>query len=295
MAMRGTWLVVVLLVLVGSVAAPPALASEPPVMSAAPATYVALGDSYASGEGVEPFLPESNRSQPENRCHRSSFAYPRLLAARPGMPVTEFWACSGARIANFYPGQGQAGEPGQLDRLSVETRLVTLSAGGNDLGFAEVLGTCLLVRGCDRTLGMVATLLLQHTAPRLADLYREVLRRAGRAQVFVIGYPRFVSPVPAAPCLLAGLDPGEAQWIDGEVARADAALRRVVDGIGDARLHYVSTLDAFTGGEACSPGGRYVHGLIPQHPVYSFHPTAAGQAMLAERVGQAITSAAPLA
>jgi lysophospholipase L1-like esterase len=284
-----TVLVVVLTALGGTHTA--SASSPPPVMSAAPADYVALGDSYASGEGVEPFLPGSNAARPEDRCHRSALAYPQLLADRPGMPpASQFWACSGARIGNFYPGPGQWGEPGQLEHLSVDTRLVTLSAGGNDLQFASVLGTCFVTRGCDRTLGLGANLLLQHTDPRLADLYREVLARGGRAQVFVIGYPRFVDPTPSVLCLLTGLDVVEAHWIDSEVVRADATIRRIVDGIADPRLHYVSTLDAFAGGQACSPSGRYVNGLVPRHPVYSFHPTAAGQAVLAEWVGRAIAA-----
>src|ERR1700712_1672104 len=94
---------VALLVLLELVVRPAAaVAGPPPVMRAAPATYVALGDSYASGEGVEPFLPGTDDSR--HRCHPSAGAYARLLAAGPGMPpVAEFWACSGARVADFIP------------------------------------------------------------------------------------------------------------------------------------------------------------------------------------------------
>src|SRR3954454_13767593 len=169
----------------------PAAAQAPPVMTAAPATYVALGDSYASGEGVEPFLPGTD--EPRNRCHRSLDAYGRLLADAPGMPpVTEFWACSGARIANFRAGNGQWHEAGQLEHLDADTEIITLSIGGNDLQFAKVLATCFLTRGCNVTLGLLAHLLVRRTEPRLAELYREVLARAVHAQVYVVGYPHFV-------------------------------------------------------------------------------------------------------
>lgn len=264
-----------------------AAAQTPPVMTAASATYLALGDSYASGEGVEPFLPGTD--EPRNRCHRSTQAYSRLLAAAPGMPpAAEFWACSGARIANFSPGRGQWDEAGQLEHLNADTQLVTLSVGGNDLQFAKVLVTCLFTRNCNRTLALLAHVLLRRTEPRLGELYRQVLTRAGSAQVFVIGYPRFVAVQPTALCVLAGLEPAEARWLNTEVVDADAALHRIVDGIADPRLHYISTLDAFAGGEACSATPTFVHGLVPAHLAYSFHPTAAGQAALATRIRPAL-------
>lgn len=257
-----------------------------------PTRYVALGDSYASGEGVRPFLPDSDRPAPENRCHRSTYAYSRLVEG-PAVPaLRESWACSGARIADFYPGQGQWDEPGQLDRLGDDVGLVTLSVGGNDLQFALVLGSCLLTRRCDRTLAGPAALLLRHTEGRLADLYREVLRRAGRAEVFVVGYPRFVAAVPGPWCRLQGLDPFEARWLADRTAAFDAVAARVVTGIGNPRLHYVSTLRAFAGGEACSARSTYVHQVVVRHPVFSFHPTRAGQAILAREVTAAVATVA---
>lgn len=277
------WCGAALLALTAALVPQAASASPPPVMGAAPETYVALGDSYASGEGVEPFLPGTD--EPGDKCHRSFQAYSRLLASAPGMPVvSEFWACSGARIANFLPGQGQGREAGQLEHLSADTRMVTLSVGGNDLQFAKVLVTCFLTRGCSRTLGPLAALLLHRTEPRLAELYRQVLGRAANAQVYVVGYPRFLAARPTALCVLAGLEPAEARWLDAEAVAADGVMSRIVDGIGDPRLHYVSTLDAFAGGEACSSTPVYVHGLVPAHPAYSFHPTEAGQAVLAARI-----------
>ena len=151
-------------------------------MSAAGSSYVALGDSYASGEGVEPFLPGTNRAQPENRCHRSTLAYSRLLGDAAGVPARRTsWACSGARIGNFFPGQGQWGEAGQLEHLDADTRLVTLSVGGNDLQFAAVLGSCFTLRSCQTRLAPFANLLLDHTEGSAArPLPRGARPRAAR-------------------------------------------------------------------------------------------------------------------
>jgi lysophospholipase L1-like esterase len=239
-------------------------------------TYAALGDSYASGEGVPPF---------DGPCHRSGRAYPQLLSGLPGMPpATEFAACSGARIADLLPGRGQHGEAGQLEQLDADTALVTLSIGGNDLQFAKVLVACFVVRNCHVPIGPLARNLREHTDDRLVALYRDVLTRAPRARVVVVGYPRFVAASPNPLCRLVGLEPAEARWLNAETESTDATIRRSVEDIADPRLRYLSTLDAFAGGEACGSTGAYVSALVPRHLGYSFHPTAAGHARLAERL-----------
>src|SRR3954447_24676710 len=54
--------------------------------------YVALGDSYSAGEGVEPYEPRSGDYPEGDDCHRSLLAYPRLLTFDHGVEVT-FRAC----------------------------------------------------------------------------------------------------------------------------------------------------------------------------------------------------------
>src|SRR5688572_24952713 len=63
-----------------------------PAQAAAP-SYVALGDSYASGTGTRSYLADGTR------CQRSTYAYPSLIAAASGYALN-FRACSGARIAD---------------------------------------------------------------------------------------------------------------------------------------------------------------------------------------------------
>jgi len=67
--------------------------------------YVAMGYSYSSGEGVEPFDPATERDAPgENRCHRSGGAYAKLLDRNASVPLqlTNFVACSGAVTDNIH-------------------------------------------------------------------------------------------------------------------------------------------------------------------------------------------------
>ncbi|MDQ3154030.1 MAG: hypothetical protein M3R63_20705 [Actinomycetota bacterium] len=63
--------------------------AEPP-----PAKYVAMGDSFSSGEGNAPF--EAGTDTSSNTCHRSPLAYPRLLQNDLNLGSTAFVACSGA-------------------------------------------------------------------------------------------------------------------------------------------------------------------------------------------------------
>lgn len=126
---------------------PPPPAPPAPVPCDAPASvraceYVALGDSFASGEGTSPFDPLTDR--PGNFCHRSLRAGAVLFAQNPGpgLPPLSLIhkACSGAVIADVW--RGKYGEGSQLSALSPSTSLVSISIGGNDLHFANVLKTC---------------------------------------------------------------------------------------------------------------------------------------------------------
>jgi hypothetical protein len=105
-----------------------------------PPYYVALGDSFSSGTGAPPFLDSIG-------CYRSTQAYPELIAGDPGVPgELDSEACNGATINDFYDSQttldGAIVSP-QLQDLSGNPTLVTLSVGGDDIGFSTVAETCM--------------------------------------------------------------------------------------------------------------------------------------------------------
>jgi lysophospholipase L1-like esterase len=106
--------------------------------------YVALGDSFSSGFGLGHFLGSSN---PYNECQRSLYAYPQLVAEDLNMQL-DFHACAGATTEDFYfeytDNENHSwGEIPQLDNLDDNTKLVTLSIGGNDAGFGRILQECM--------------------------------------------------------------------------------------------------------------------------------------------------------
>ena len=113
-----------------------------PVVAATKGNYVALGDSYSSGEGAIDYDPATTTDA--NRCHRSRNAYSQHVGDRYDFADgTSFFACSGAKVDNLL--RGQYDEPAQITanpNLNQRTTLVTLSIGGNDLGFADVISAC---------------------------------------------------------------------------------------------------------------------------------------------------------
>ena len=102
------------------------VAAAVPAQAASP-TYVALGDSYSSGVGTRSYINDGTS------CSRSVYAYPALIATARGYALN-FRACSGAKVADVTNTQ--------LSALTSTTNYVTLSVGGNDAGFADVLTEC---------------------------------------------------------------------------------------------------------------------------------------------------------
>lgn len=226
--------------------------------------YAALGDSYSSGEGVAPYAPGTDTAT--DRCHRSTDAYPeRIAAARKSRRPLTFVACSGATTYDLaHPNHLYASEPAQQDALSPLNRTVSLTLGGNDLGFSEVLGACVAApghdgRGCsksplldglvDARLAALAGLTpgtasggtpITPVATVLADLHA----RAPEARIFVGAYPELFgddpsdfTPDPAAPsgasCVVnstfgASLDRADTQWINERTRDLNGVLKAAV-------------------------------------------------------------------
>ena len=245
-----------------------ALAPAQPAAAAAPG-YVALGDSFAAGVGARSYADDGSD------CYRSPLGYPALVAARAGLALT-FAACAGAVTADVV--ERQAGS------LRPSTRYVTLTVGGNDLGFASVLTTCALpgwMGSCRQALARGRTTLQTSLPARLDRVLATVRARAPRARVVVTGYPR----------LFAGDDCNAATFF----SRAEMAdLNRATDQLDAliaqrtraAGLRYVSPVDRFTGHAWCADDA-WVNGLS-RPVVNSFHPDVDGHAAYAGLVGPAL-------
>ncbi len=247
--------------------APPKTVSRTLAIPASSATssnanVVALGDSYSSGEGAS-YRGEGTYDRGtdtrDNRCHRASTAWPRLLS----VPQDRHLACSGATVGSVVvSGGNDDSRTSQISRLrTIEAGLaqrgqhvdtVTLTIGGNDIGFAGIIGDCYKNNNC--LAGFMLT-----ERPRLEVLRRSVSfavdaikQAAPRAQIKLIGYPR-IFPRSDQPTVNCGwLTPVERDRANFLAADLDATFER----LQDSRVQFVSVISALEGHELChGPAG----------------------------------------
>lgn len=230
-----------------------------PVAHAADGSYVALGDSYASGTGTGTFIDDGSS------CQRSVNAYPSLIAAAKGYDLN-FRACSGARIPDVTSGQ--------LSALSSGTTHVTISVGGNDAGFTDVLTQCALpawASDCASAVGTAQTYINNTLPSSLSALYASIRSQAPNAQVVVIGYPRIFN---GEDCnALTWFSPDDESRLN---ATADLINSRTAAAASSAGFTFVDPIPAFVGHAVCdSP--EWLNGL--SSPISeSYHPNIAGHA-----------------
>jgi lysophospholipase L1-like esterase len=240
--------------------------------------YVALGDSYAAGQGAPPYLNDD--------CLQSLNGYPYRLDAENKIHLRANAACTGAKTSDV--------SDVQLSALKQSTRLVTLTVGAADLGLSQVLAACTAgsPTQCQAAIGM-ANLLLpaecgdeSELGRRLTELYAEVAAAAPNALIVATGYPLLFELVQGDPDLIL-----KAQ-INDATTRLNCAIESAVDNAQDADINivYVDVTEAFAG-----------HGIGSEEPFINpppplgtateaFHPTAAGYVAYAETISAVLPS-----
>ncbi|MDR2380551.1 MAG: VWA domain-containing protein [Bifidobacteriaceae bacterium] len=128
---------------------------------------VVMGDSYSSGEGTWEYEDPSTHKSIEHAttgCHVSQYTYSYDSEYR-----ARIIACSGAVMNNFSHRQVDskaeidvAEQLRTLDNAATAPRIVFLTIGGNDIGFADVVTDC-VSGGCD-----------MNTDGAIADAYRKI-------------------------------------------------------------------------------------------------------------------------
>jgi hypothetical protein len=221
-------------------------------------SYVALGDSYSSGVGTRTYYSDSGS------CYRSPKACPVLVASQLGYSLS-FRACSGAKTTDVINNQ--------LGPLSSSTNKVSISIGGNDAGFADVITECAFPSWASDCNGAInaAQAYINNTLPsRLNSTFSAIRSRAPNATVAVVGYPR----------LFMGVDCNAGTWFSStEMTRLNQTadlLASVESGRAAAYgFRFVDPRSAFTGHAVCS-SSEWINGL--SWPVMeSYHPNVNGQ------------------
>lgn len=245
--------------------------------------YVALGSSYAAGAGLGAL-----QSGSPLLCARSVAGYPQQLAHILKLPIVDM-ACGGAVTAHLLNG-GQYFQGPQIRTIDARTRLVTITAGGNDVGLVGDLSLS-AQRRSDGVAGWLTRALwsgpravnardygkLQH---ELTDLIRAVRARAPHAVIVVATYPAILPP--QGTCPQVRLSNAEADLMR-QVEQQLAATTAAATAQGGAMLVDMHALGAAH--NACS-AVPWTHGWakLSEAP---FHPTLAG----AKATAAAITTA----
>jgi hypothetical protein len=301
-----------------------------------PQGYVAFGDSYSAGEGNAPYEPGTDTKT--NTCHRSKAAYPTMIKlpghsnpvaveAKDGEAISfTFRACSGSETTgvtdkavfdnnsavkewndnhNTDWGSVQSPLPEGLQvntsALNAQTRLVTLSIGGNDARFADVLTGCLFrarfKRGScgsgkytlKRKNGAVDPNVLtkfeedviKALQSHLLATYLAIHSAAKNAEIVVAGYPLLFPRRPTGRCIT--LNTTDQNWLDETGKQLNSITAAAVAQAMADRVHIrlVDPTSAFADHSLCTKN-PWIHGIRlkkgkPFVDPGSFHPTRQGQ------------------
>lgn len=217
--------------------------------------YVALGDSFSSGVGTGSYTLSRT-------CGRGKYAYPWLVfQQRPNTTLT-FVACSGATTASLMRTQ--------IRSVSSGTDIVTVTIGGNDIAFADLIVQCTL-GDCTKALDRTRSMLTSFLGPRLDTVYGAIKRRAPDARVVILGYPRMFTGS-GCPATL-GISATERLKANRLAEALDRLTASRAAAFGFA---YKSAIGGFTGHAVCSPGA-WLNGLDLTGLPESYHPNRRGQ------------------
>jgi hypothetical protein len=226
-----------------------------------------LGDSYSSGLGTGTYYEDSGS------CKRSPDAYPVLDSERIGAALT-FVACSGATTADV--------ESDQLSALSSSTTDVTMTVGGNDIGFADVITTCALPSWAGDCFGAIraARALITGVLPGSLDtLYGDIAAQAPNATVVIVGYPHLFNGEDCDPATF--FTPAEEKALNAATNLLDKTIKKRA---GAAGFAFANPRKAFQGHAICDDV-PWINGLT--FPIdESFHPNVLGQQGYADVVAK---------
>jgi len=225
-----------------------------PAQAASAVNYVALGDSYSAGVGA---------GSESGSCDQSPNAYPVLWAAANSPASFTSVTCSGAKTSDVISSE--------LSSLSPSTTLVSITIGGNDVGFSSIMETCILqsTSSCESAVS-AAEQYGNTTLPGLLNTTLADIRAdAPNAKIVVLDYPDFYD-LNVWFCL--GLSSADHQALDNGVNDLDGVIATAAAASGDT---FADVRAQFSGHELCD-GSAWLNSVTL--PIdNSYHPTATGQ------------------
>jgi lysophospholipase L1-like esterase len=249
------------------------------------ANYVALGDSYAAG----PIIP--NQIAPLG-CLKSDHNYAHLATPTIGLPLKDA-TCSGATTADMTASQSTelGSVPPQFDSLSSETTRVSLTIGGNDIGFSEIALSCVTVNpfstpckdkydsgGKDQIAERIAA-----TAPKVAAVLQGIHTRSPAAKVFVVNYAAIFPETGFGCWPQMPMGFGDVPYLRSKEQELNAMLATQAAANGATLVNWYK---ASIGHDACKGSStRWVEPVVPTNPAAPVHPNLAGMTGAAAILG----------
>lgn len=299
--------------------------------------YLAMGDSYSSGEG-DIYNGESvnyiRNTGGEDGCHLSDRSYPFILAKYWNVKEGRMQsiACSGARVVHdyisrlkYYQGQNKQAKsvfatknrdeviqnvrdnflPGYIPQIEFvreyRPKVITLTGGGNDVGFGDILEACndpktsiFFTCSCaadDRVKRLLKDSI--HNQYGITKLLVKKLKEASPgSKIYVVGYPQFIEKGEQN-CFLNGglLNHHEREAIFDMTKEMNEVLWRAAT---DSGVPFVDITDALSGGRLCG-GDKYMTGLhnITSPNILSdrqnlYHPNPNGHLRIARQIAEKV-------
>lgn len=246
--------------------------------------YVALGSSMAAGPGIWPRAAGAPFGS-----GRSARNYAHLVAERLNLDLTDV-TFSGATTGHVLA-ERQRTAPPQIDALDGSEELVTITIGGNDVGYVPLLMAAALVSQVRpaRLLPPIAALLdpdareqaLGQVGDSLRAVGTTVRRRSPRARVVFVDYLTLLPPagVPARP--LSAVDADLGRHVGACLEELTAAAARAT-GCELVRAGQASRDHHGWSAEPWAVGAGWP---LPWRPA-PFHPNAAGMRVVADLIAQ---------
>jgi lysophospholipase L1-like esterase len=326
--------------------------------------YLALGDSYSSGEGDTYVDPRTNKKRyrahtdvegttlaPREKCHVSMQSYPYKIANSFSWDIASQsniagkWqtvACSGAQKYDAneqnsagYLGQGKGSAKqvvtnGSIPRLQGYTnaaqlkvdalnefipgrqkqvefvkkykpKVITLTMGGNDVGFGGIIGDCILfTTSCSKATESGRKELgsqLKKQFTELVEFYEELKIASPGVKIYVLGYPQAIVDDENASC------PASLSTINHDERKLFVAgywyMNQVIQTAARAKeIQYVDTQWSLSGHRLCEAGGNaYATGLAmygSSEAQETFHPNADGHSLIVNKFYEELDYENPL-
>jgi lysophospholipase L1-like esterase len=244
--------------------------------------YVALGSSFASG----PLIPEVA----DQSCLRSTNNYANIVARTLKLALTDV-SC-GASTTDNVVSIPQGVHPLQIDAVTPDTKLVTITTGGNDVNYTAsnlicasdgAQGNSCIASGSVNPTD-IETLLTQ-VGGKMVGMIEAIKEKAPKARIVVLPYPR-VLPPSGTPC-----PPSVPMLADDLKFMLDVSSRlhtAIKDAAKQTKVDFVDSY-APKGHDACASGSkRWIQGRDPSTTALTFHPNGAGMQAQAAMILKAL-------